>query len=273
MPAATVYGRPKSASYGRAAKPLALTTYDLTEDDDLPAPPTRPAARPMGVAAPLTAQAARPAAPRLPGGLRLPESFNAPTGASGPAWYEPGGGTDPLSDLGGYGQNFPDLMSVIRHLIARGGAGNDPTSGVFSPDYLRNQLRRRAMANSAAARRRAGVGARFAGLDPMQARASAIDADIRAGSDLTDALNEADLMGSKSYQDLILGLLRGERGDEQGLFREREQRRWQDSQRGGFGDFLGNALGSFIPGLGDLLGGGDRGGSDIERIDPLFPQA
>jgi len=143
----------------------------------------------------------------------------------------------------------PDLQSGIRGLLSNSG-------GAFTPNYLRDLMRKSAFQRSKNMRRRGDVLSRLAGLDPMQQRQAMIDLDREASSGLSGALNEADIQGGQGWQQFMMGLLRSERGDEQQRARDREQREWEESQGGGIGGFLGGALGT---GLGAFTGGAGAG--------------
>jgi hypothetical protein len=128
------------------------------------------------------------------------------------------GGTPNYGQFGGFGKQFQTLMNKgaeggaygrdVRGMIGKGKAA-------FGPDYLRNFLRKRAMMNSEASRRRAFNLSRLAGLDPFQQRQALLEENQGASRDLVSGLNEADLAGASGYQDFLRRLFMGERGNEQ----------------------------------------------------------
>lgn len=123
----------------------------------------------------------------------------------------------------------------------------------LGPDYLRGKVRRGALQSAQGGRRRSDVLSRLYGLDPMQQRQAAVDAEIGASSDVSGALNRADLAGAGGYQDFLRRLLTGERGFQQELTlqerREAEARAAEDRNRQ---DFWGQLIGQ---GAGALFGG------------------
>lgn len=137
-----------------------------------------------------------------------------------------------------------------------GAAGDDP----LGPEYISRFLRRRAQRTADARRRRAGTLSGLAGFDRMGQRQAMIDADISAGSDLSNELGEADLAGASGFVNYRRQLDRDEREAQRRRQEIEDQRRYEESQRGGIGGFLGEVAGGLIPGVGGLLkrGGGSR---------------
>ncbi len=158
---------------------------------------------------------------------------------------------------------FPDVQSLVRYLIRGGGQ-----AGALQPDYLRNMMRKRAMANAAAQRNRGRLAGTLAGFRPDEQREAILSSEISAGSDLTNALNASELSGGQDYMDRIWSLLSGERGGESSLFNQRDLMRLQDELAGsGWEQFLGQAAGSALGGLvptgrSSAGGGGDYGPND-----------
>jgi hypothetical protein len=136
-----------------------------------------------------------------------------------------------------------------------GMAEDDP----LGPQYISRFLRRRAQRTADARRRRSGVLSGLAGLDRMGQRQAMVDADISAGSDLSNLLGEADLAGAQGFVGYRRQLDRDEREAQRRRQEIEDQRRYEESQRGGFGGFLGEVAGSLIPGVaGKLFRGGSR---------------
>lgn len=141
-----------------------------------------------------------------------------------------------------------DISNTYGNLI---GGQINAGRAALGPDYLRNVLRRRALRGYFNQRRRGDVAARLYGLDPSQARAAAFQTEQGAAGNLTDALNNAELADQQGYQGYIRSLLTGERGRE---FQQAEAERERRSRRGTLGGFLGQAVGSFFPGIGAAVG-------------------
>jgi hypothetical protein len=177
------------------------------------------------------------AGPASAAGAPAAQSYSpAPRPAAPPA--APSGG-----DPGGSPINFFEGMAPGRKLagdiINRGGA-----AGAFGPYFLRNMLRKRALANADAQRRRMSVTSTMYGLDPAQARVAAIEAENNANAGLAGSLNDAEMTGLQRYQDYVMQLLTGERG-------MAEQQRMQDKQRkaaeaAGWGSLAGGATSAAI---------------------------
>lgn len=150
--------------------------------------------------------------------------------------HQPGHMPGSLDDING---TFLSLTDLQKFLIGQGGK-----AGALGPDYLRRALRARALQARAGQQRRSQILAHVLGLDPNQQRVAMVNADIQGGHDLTNSLNEADLAGLSSYQNMIRSFI------DQGYSSEDAQRaaRWakqqQDSQHGGWGQFLGQAAGA-----------------------------
>lgn len=265
MPRAPVFGR-------TSRQPLAFTSFDIA-DEPSQRVLSRPAARPLGgLARGIVRPGARPVSPFGDGGgsftdgprraifgrdfksgvggglpdIRVPRRARDPGGPNALPEFDP---DDPLS-------GFPNLQIPIQNLIAEGGR-----QGVFTPDYLINLLRRRALGNADAQRARTRTLAGLSGLDPIQYRGALLDADIAANSEQVRALNEAELQGGLGYRDVILDLLRRERGFGEAAEQANIGRRFQEEQSGGFGGFLGSLLGL---GGGAFLG--EAGGSLGRRV-------
>lgn len=152
--------------------------------------------------------------------------------------------------------NVPDLQSGIRAMLAHGGAA-------FGPNYLRDILRKSAFLRQKNQLHRGDVLSRLAGLDRMQQRQAMVDTERQSGSDLTDALNNADIQGAQGWQQFLQSLLGSERGGESSGFQQRDQfNREQAARGGGLGDFLGGAIGTgvgaYTGGLGTRLSGSKR---------------
>ena len=148
----------------------------------------------------------------------------------------PGSRPNPLSGLLTAGN---DYGAMIRSLIASGQG-----AGVFSPTFLRDMLRRQAIAGAGARGRRSVLLSRLAGADPYQSRQAMIDTDIESSGQLADALNNAELQGFGGYQEFIRSLLGGERGGEQARQLAKMQAKAQrEAQRGNFLGGLGGILG------------------------------
>jgi len=165
------------------------------------------------------------------------------------------GGTPNYGRFGGFGKQFGNIVQKgaeggaygrdVRGMIGKGQAA-------FGPDYLRNFLRKRAMMNSEASRRRAFNLSRLAGLDPFQQRQALLDENQGASRDLVSGLNEADMAGASGYQDWIRKLFMGERGNEQQQAQLRLQGQIQAQNQPNFlgelaGIAGGKALDYFIP--------------------------
>lgn len=235
---------------GRLARPLSrpmlpsaagvFSAHDMADEPSATAIMRR-SPTPMTAAPPMPAAPTAPAAPAAHPPLPSWFASNFPNQASSimqPPAARPGAGDPNYNPLEHIGANYPDLMSLVRDLIARGGA-----EGVFSPHYMRNALRRKALSNADAQRNRTSVLSRLVGLDPNQRAVALTDADLEANRGVSDALNQAEMGDLSQYSDLIRALLGTERGGESNLFGQREQRNWQQSQQGGIGSFLGQLVG------------------------------
>lgn len=182
------------------------------------------------------------------GGRITPRGPTAPAITPGQGAYSDVGPGDP----GGYlsapyssPYAFGSLQDLERYLIRAGGQ-----EGVFQPGYLSKFLRDRALRNAASQRNRGRLLGTLAGFDPSQQREAILSSDIAASSDLTGALNEADLAGGSDYMNFIRQLLTGERGGEQSYFTQRDLMELEDRLRGsGIEQFLGQAGGAALGGL------------------------
>lgn len=185
--------------------------------------------RPMGVAAP--APVAAPMAVGRPT-LGLPTP-GAPVAGAAPK--------NP-NDINSY----TSVQDYINHLLGQGGA-----AGALGPNYLRNLLRRRAIGTYGNQGRRSSTMAGLYGLDPAQARQAMLENDQSANAGLSSALNEADLAGASNYQQLLQSLL-GSRFGQENAYKQAEAEK--AANRGNFGSFLGQAVGTVLPGIGAGVG-------------------
>ena len=154
----------------------------------------------------------------------LPQMGGAPAGGAG----------------GGDINQYSRVLDYINHLLGQGGA-----SGAFGPDYLRNFMRKRAIATYGNQQNRGRTLAGLAGLDPMQQRAALFQGEQQASGGLSDTLNNADLSGAQNYQQMLMQLL-GQRFEQENQYK-RDEAAKAERNRGGIGGFLGQVAGSLIP--------------------------
>lgn len=160
-----------------------------------------------------------------------------------------GGGTD-IGKLGGYANEFAANQKYNTEFGGARGRINDLLSGgtggnaAFGPNYLRDATRRAALQRYSNQRRSSSVLGDLYGLDPMAARGASVNADIGASSDLSNALNNADLAGLSGYQELLQRLLSGERGYQaQDLADMRAAEREKANRPSFLGGLIGQGIG------------------------------
>jgi hypothetical protein len=194
---------------------------------------------------------------RLGGGRNLP--MPGPGNVRGEGWNpsQPQPTRDLRTDAEFWDrmQNDPlggatNLEDPIRSMIRFGGM-----QGVFGKNYLTNLMRKRAVANADAGRRRTSTLAQLSGLDPMQYRGAMVDADIAGNQGTVGALNDAEMQDAEGYQAMIRDFLNRERyGVEVPSEAANVANRYaSDRQKQDFwGGLAGQAVGA---GAGALLGG------------------
>lgn len=255
--------------YGGAAPAAPLSPHAIADEPSAaalmqrsvrPAASMTAAAPGVAPAAAVSAPAAAAAAPAAPPSSLSPylQHLLGPDALARlhPAAAVPGGPAaegDSQGYLGDIGAHFPGLQDLARYLIGQGGK-----EGVFSPHYMRNAIRRRALTNAESQRNRTDVLSRILGLDPNQRATALTDADIAANQGVSGALNEADMADLQQYMGLIQSLFGSERGGEANLFQQREQNRFAKSQQPSFLHQLAGGLVGSIPAF---FGGGGGGTS------------